>query len=291
MNVEGARLAREACDAARAAAAAIRGRLGRPAERDAVDVGAGRRPGVPRGDLRRGVRRLCRADARARRGRRRSVPDRDRVRHAQREGGDRGGPGGRAGGAARRVADGRGSQRADALGADGGGVLGLDRARAACWRSAINCSLGGRRCGPGWPSWRTSRRCPCGATRMRACRTRSAATTRRRGDRRAAARVRRERARERGRRLLRHDARAHRRDRRSSLRAAPREVPASATLPRFAGLEPFAVEAETGFVDGRGAHERDRLGAFPPADRGGRLRRGRRRGAGAGARAAPMCWT
>ena len=219
------------------------------------------------------------------RGRRRPLPDRDGVRHAQREGRDRGGTGRRAGASDRGLADRRRSQRPHALGSDGRGVLGLDRARAparrgdqllARRRGDASLAGGARARGHG---------CPCGAIRTPACRMRSGAT------------------RSRPRRPPRCCASSPRAA--SSTRVGgccgttpehiaaiaeavsglpPREVPAPRPLPRFAGLEPFAVEADTGFVMVGRAHERDGLGALPPADRGGRLHgRGRRR-AGAGAR-------
>ena len=50
--------------------------------------------------------------------------------------------------AARRLADGGRSQRPDAVGPDGGGVLGLDRARAACWRWRSTARWARRRCAP-----------------------------------------------------------------------------------------------------------------------------------------------
>ena len=90
MNLAGARIAREA------RRRPLRRRLGRAAERHALAQPEGRRPVVPHAHLRRGQGRLRRADARARRGRRRPAPARDDLRHAEREGGDRRGARGRA---------------------------------------------------------------------------------------------------------------------------------------------------------------------------------------------------
>ena len=86
MNVAGARIAREVCRRP------VRRRLGRPAQRDAVAQPAGRRPGLPHAHVRPDQGRLRRADARARRGRRRPAHARDGLRHAEREGCDRRGP-------------------------------------------------------------------------------------------------------------------------------------------------------------------------------------------------------
>ncbi len=61
MNVAGARLAREA---AALGPDRLRRRLGRPAQRDALDLAQGRRPVVPHGQLRRGARGLRGADPR-----------------------------------------------------------------------------------------------------------------------------------------------------------------------------------------------------------------------------------
>ncbi len=69
-----------------ARAAAIRRRLARPDEQDAVDLAQGRRSVVPRDDLRRSARRVRRSGARAHRRRRASPAARDDLRHAQRQG-------------------------------------------------------------------------------------------------------------------------------------------------------------------------------------------------------------
>jgi 5-methyltetrahydrofolate--homocysteine methyltransferase len=121
---------------------------------------------------------------------------------------------------------------------------------------AINCSLGGAEMRP----WLAE-----------LARVASAPVRLRRdpgGDHRAAARVRRERSRQRRRRLLRHDAGAHRRDRRGRGRAASqgRAWPLAAAALRRAGA--VHGRGRDGLRDGRRAHERDRVGALPPADRG-----------------------
>ncbi len=112
----------------------VRRRLDRPAERHAVAVAAGGRPGLPRGDVRPGPRRLRRADPGAGRGRRRPAADRDDLRHAQREGRDRRRPRGRPAPAAVDLGHDRRPERADAVRADRRGVLELDRARPAAGR-------------------------------------------------------------------------------------------------------------------------------------------------------------
>ena len=53
---------------------------------------------------------------------------------------------------------------------------------------------------------------------------------------------------------------------------------------RWSGLEPFEIGPDTGLRADRRAHERHRLGALPPPDRGRRLHRRRRGRARAGAR-------
>ena len=131
MNVRGAQLARQAAD--EAGGRFVAG-LDRPAERHALPVAQGRRPGVPCGDVRPGQGRVRRADRRARRGRRRPAADRDDLRHAQLQGRDRRRPRGRAAPAAVDLGDDRRPQRPDAVGPDRRGVLELDRAREAAGR-------------------------------------------------------------------------------------------------------------------------------------------------------------
>ncbi len=91
INQAAARIAREACDAVSTPGPpTLRRRLAGAAQRDAVTVAAGGGSRVSSRRLRRGGGRLRRADSRARR-RRRGLPHPgDRLRHAQREGRDRG---------------------------------------------------------------------------------------------------------------------------------------------------------------------------------------------------------
>ena len=99
-----------------------------------------------------------------------------------------------------------------------------------------------------------------------------------------AGRVRARRPREPGRRLLRDDARAHGRDRRGRPGRAAADDPRAE---RAAALQrPRAVRdrAGHGLRDDRRADQRDRLGTLPPARRGGRLRRCDRGRARPGAR-------
>ena len=112
-----------------------------------------------------------------RRGRRRPAPDRDDLRHAERQGRDRGRARGRARAAALDLGHDRRPLRPHALGPDGRGVLDLDRARAAADRRR---QLLARRQGDA-----AARRRAVAARRhvhelpirTPACRTRSAATT------------------------------------------------------------------------------------------------------------------
>ena len=76
----------------RSVQAALGRRLDRADQPHALDVGRRQRSRRPRRRLRRGLRRLPRAGDRALRRRRRSVPGRDDLRHAQRQGGAQGDP-------------------------------------------------------------------------------------------------------------------------------------------------------------------------------------------------------
>ena len=287
MNVAGARLARAGGGRGRRP---LRRRLGRAAERDALALA--RRSTIP---PYRAVTFDQVADAYAEqirgaaRGRRRPAPDRDDLRHAEREGGDRRG--------ARDVApelplwisvtivD---LSRPHALRPDRRGVLDLGRARRAADRRR---QLLARREGDA-------------AVRRRALAGSPARTSSLPSERRAAERVRRlRRAAATTRAALLARVRratgfvnivggccgttpgAHARDRRARSRACRRaHVP---DAPRAAALQrPRAVRDRPGhrLRHDRRADERHRLGALPPPDRGGRLPgRGRRR-ARAGAR-------
>ncbi len=112
----------------------VRRRVRRPAQRHAVAVTEGRRSCVSRRHVRRGLRRLRRADGRSRRRRRRSSDDRDRVRHAEREGCDRRSARRRATDPALDLIHRHRRERAQPVGADGRSVLALRRARRAADR-------------------------------------------------------------------------------------------------------------------------------------------------------------
>ena len=156
---------------------ALRRRLGRAAQRLAVAVPEGRRPRLPRRDVRRGRRGVRAPDPGAARGRRRPAPDRDRLRHAEREGGDRRRAGRRAGAAALALVHRRRQERPQPVGPDRRGVLDLGRARRAA-RRRRQLLARSRRDAP-------VRRGPRGdgpdlgrvLSRTRACRTSSACTT------------------------------------------------------------------------------------------------------------------
>ena len=137
LNVEGARLARRGLRRARRRAA-LRRRLAGAAQPDALALAEGGRPRLPGGHVRPGARELRRAGSRPRRRRRRPAPDRDDLRHAEREGGDR-----RRARRARRagprpaaldLGHDRRPLRPNALRPDARGLLGLGRARAAADR-------------------------------------------------------------------------------------------------------------------------------------------------------------
>ena len=280
----GARGGRRLC--AKNTNSALRRRLDRAAQRDALALPEGRRSLLSTRLVRRGARGLRRADRRSRRGRGRPAPRRDRLRHAERQGGDRGRAGGGARAAALDLGHDRRSQRPHALRTDCRGLLDVDRAREAAPRrgellarrqgdeAARRRALAARRHLHEQPSERRP------AERLRWLRR--AAT--RDGD--AAARVRRGRARQRRRWLLRHRAGARRADRRGGRRAAAARACAQRTQAAGALQRPRAVRARAGhrLRDDRRAHEPDRLGAVPGADRSGRLSRRRRRRARAGAR-------
>ena len=138
MNVRGAQLARQAADEAggRFVAGSIgplnvtlslSPRVEDPAYRALV--------------VRPGLRRVRRAGAGAGRGRRGPAAGRDDLRHAQREGRDRGRPRCGCPPAVVDLGDDRRPERADAVRADGRGVLALGRARRSAG-GGVNCSLG-----------------------------------------------------------------------------------------------------------------------------------------------------
>ena len=189
------------------------------------------------------------------RGRRRSAADRDDLRHAQRQGGDRR--------HRRRLRSAR-RQRADddlrhdhrplgppAVRPDAGGVLEFGAPRGAVLGRA---QLRARRQGNARAHRRDRAASPTRSSapiRMPACRTSSAATTRARNSWPSLlGGIRRRRPRQYRRRLLRHDARAHR-------ARSPRPLPArrrarfrrSPPLLRLSGLEAFTLTPEIPFVN------------------------------------------
>ena len=252
MNVAGARLARAGGRRGRAAASS-------PARSGPLNVTLSLSPQVDDPSFRARtfdevVRRRTPSRSRGlRRGRRRPAADRDDLRHAEREGGDRG--------RARDVAPG-----AAAL------DLGHGRRPLAAARSRARRS---RRSGSSIEhadplivgDQLLARRDGDAAVRRRA-RAARAVPRQLPPERRPAERVRRLRRdsraddeprcsassrasglRQRRRRLLRHDARAHRaRSPRPCAGLPPRQVPQRRAAPRFSGLEPFEIGPDTGFV-------------------------------------------
>ena len=128
MNVEGARLARQAADEAgdRFVAGSIGPLNVTLSLSPKVDDPSYR--AVSFDEVRAAYAEQIRGLAR---GRRRPAPDRDDLRHAEREGGDRGRARRRARAAALDLGHDRRPLRPDALGPDGRGVLDRDRARAS----------------------------------------------------------------------------------------------------------------------------------------------------------------
>ena len=114
---------------------AVRRRRAGPDQPHAVALARRGQPGVPRGHLPAGEGRLRRAGPRAARRRLRHAAGRDDLRHPQRQGRPGRHRGGvrvaRHAGADPDLGDHHRSQRPHALRADGGGLLGLDRPRAA----------------------------------------------------------------------------------------------------------------------------------------------------------------
>ena len=209
------------------------------------------------------------------RGRRRPAPDRDDLRHAEREGGDRGRQGRRARAAALDLGHDRRPLRPHALRPDGRGLLELDRGGEAADRGSqlLARSQGDATArGRALPARRhvhelaSERRPPERLRRLRRAAARHG---------RAARLVRPRRLRQHRRRLLRNDARARPRDRRRCGRAGAAADPRS---PFPASLQrPGAVRdrARHRFRDDRRAHERHRIRALPPPDRGQRTTRAR----------------
>ena len=287
MSLEGARLARAAADAWTARTpdeAALRRRLGRPAERDALALAEGRGRCLPCRHLRPGAGRVRGADPGAPRRRRRSPAHRDDLRHAEREGRDRRRERRRARASALALVHRHRQERTQPVGPDVRCLLDLRRARRAVHRRRELLARRDRDAAvPRGPRER--------GDDLRVVPSERRAPERPRPPRRAGggheplpARVRRGRPRQSRRGLLRHDAGAHGRDRPRGGGASPAPrpggvVPASLLRPRAVRDRPGH-----GLRHGRRADERHRVGQVPAPDRGERLPGCGRRGARAGAR-------
>ena len=268
-------------------------RRARADQQDALDLARCQRPGIPRGHLRSDERRVRRANTRAHRRRGGRPAHRDDHRHAQREScpACRRRNRSRRSGADHSVGDDHRSQRPHAVGTDDRRVLGLGDARPAARRGyqlrarrardeAV--SRGAVACGDNLRQQLPERRAAERVRPVRPARARN---------RRAREGFRRQRVREHRRRLLRHDARSHSRDRRTSGRRPRRKIPTADGRPsfksahtQFAGLEVLSDPTRQQLPDDRRAHERDRLEEVSAADQGRQVRRGGGRRARAGAR-------
>ena len=219
LNLESARLARAAADAvAHRRPPALRRRRARPDDAHGLDLARRQRPGRAQRHLRPARRGLPRRRARPGRRRRRPADDRDDLRHPQRQGRDlrrrdalRGAGAPLAGHHLRhhhrRV-------RPHPVGPGHRGVLGLRAPRPAARRRPQLRARRHARCAPTSPSCRASPTPSSPATPTPGCPTPSASTTRRPTRRPSVlARVRRGRLPQPRRRLLRHHAGPHRRDR------------------------------------------------------------------------------
>ena len=271
MNVEGARIAREVADEHDGFVAGSVGPLNVTLSLSP----AGRRPGLPRRTRFDQVVETYAEQIRgAARRRRRPAADRDDLRHAEREGGDRRRARGRAGAAALDLVHDRRPLAAARSPGRRSRRSGLDRARRAADRRR---QLLARRARDAAVRRRRSRAIATDLrlvpSERRACRTRSAATT---SSPTTPARS------------CASSPRtgcvnivggccgstpgAHRGDRRRPCAGSRRgRSRAGRRRPRFSGLEPFEIGAGHRLRDDRRAHERHRLGALPPPDRGGRL--------------------
>ena len=158
----------------------LRRRLARPAERHALALAEGRRPAFRR-HLRRRVNAVRGADRRAREGGVDLLLDRDDLRHAEWQGGDRGRARGRPG-AALWIRSRSSTSRGRTLSGQTLEAFWASIEHAVPLIVGINCSLGAKEMRP------TSRSCPDRADRTRAvirmpaCRMPSAATTRSRDE-------------------------------------------------------------------------------------------------------------
>ncbi len=219
LNLESARLARREADAVATPEKPryVGGALG-PTTRTASISPGRQRPGRAQRVLRPARRGVPRG--RPRPGRRRLGParHRDDLRHPQRQGRDLRGRdalrGARSSLAGHHLRHHHRRLRPHPVGPGDRGVLGLGAARRARSPSVSTARSAPRRCVPTSPSWHASPTPSSPATRTPACPTPSVSTTRHPTRPPAIlARVRGERLRQPGRRLLRHHARAHRRDR------------------------------------------------------------------------------
>ena len=216
LNRAGATLAREAAAAsgARGRPAALRRRRHRADQPHRLDFARRVESRLPRHHLRPAARGLRRAGARPDRRRRRHAADRDDLRHAQRQGGDLRHQRALRGARPRRAGDDLRHHhrplRPPAVRADAGGVLEFGAARRAGHRRP---QLRARRQGDARAHRRDRPHRRHARLRLSQCRPAQRVRPLRRkpgihGG--AARRIRRERARQHRRRLLRHDAGAHR---------------------------------------------------------------------------------
>ena len=254
-----------------------------PDEPHALDLPQGRGPRVPDDHVRPADGGLRGADPRARRRRRRRAPDRDDLRHAEREGGDRRRPGRRPGRAALALLHRGRPERPEPLGTDRGGVLALDRARGADDRRRQ--LLARRRADAPLPRGALPDRPHLhGVLPQRGAPQRDGPPRRRpRDHERLRRRVRARRTRQRPRWLLRDHAGAHPADR------GGRPRPASAAGPRprrdvhlVQRTRAVRRPARHGVRDGGRTPEHHGLEEVPASDRERRLPGGRRHRAGAG---------
>ena len=296
LNVASARLARARVrrdDRAHAGQAALRRRRARPDQPDGVHLARRQRPRRPQRHLRRAGRGLPGAGQRPGRRRRRRAARRDDLRHAQRQGGDL-----RAGDAVRGARPPLAGDdlrhdhrrlRAHAVRPGHRGVLALRAAREAAAGRASTARSAPRRCGPTSPS--SSRIADTFVSCYPNAGLPNAFGEYDESPEETAAvlgGVRRQRLRQPRRRLLRHDAGAHRRDRRGRARARRPRTPAE-VAPGAAAVRPRAGDRHRGHAvrQRRRAHQHHRLRPLPQPDQGRRLpgRARRRPPAGRGRRA------
>ena len=164
-------------DGANTRQAALRRRLGRSAQRHALPLSQGRGRRLPRRDVRPCADCVRGADPRIARRRRRPPTDRDDLRHAQREGGDRR----RARGCARAptLALVHGDRRSGRnLSGQTSDAFWISVEHAEPFIVGVNCSLGATEMRPFLEgTWRASRRPTCRVIPTRGCRMPSVSTT------------------------------------------------------------------------------------------------------------------